>query len=48
MDEKKFVSFKKEELRVREYIKNVLGKGKISSVIIEYTPIGEKNSGVHK
>jgi len=42
MDEKKFVSFKKEELRVREYIKNVLGKGKISSVIIEYTPIGEK------
>ncbi len=42
MDEKKFVTFKKEELGVREYIKNQLGKGRISEVIIEYTPIGEK------
>ena len=42
MDEKKFVSFKKDELRVREYIKNSLGKGKISAVTIEYTPVGEK------
>ncbi len=42
MDEKKFVTFKKEELGVREYIKNELGKGRISEVIIEYTPIGEK------
>lgn len=42
MEEKKFVAFKKDELRVREYIKKQLGKGKISEVTIEYTPIGEK------
>ena len=42
MDEKKFVNFKKEELGVKEYIKTALGKGKISAVIIEYTPVGEK------
>lgn len=42
MEEKKFVNFKKEELGVKEYIKNELGKGRISSVSIEYTPVGEK------
>lgn len=42
MEEKKFVNFKKDELRVREYIKNALGKGRISAVVIEYTPVGEK------
>lgn len=42
MEEKKFVSFKKDEFRVREYIKNSLGKGRISNVVIEYTPVGEK------
>src|SRR3989344_888035 len=42
MEEKKFVSFKKDELKVREYIKNSLGKGRISAVFIEYTPVGEK------
>lgn len=42
MEEKKFVSFKKEELGVREYIKKELGKGRISNVVIEYTPIGER------
>lgn len=42
MEEKKFVGFKKEELGVKEYIKSALGKGRISSVAIEYTPIGEK------
>lgn len=42
MEEKKFVTFKKEELGVKEYIKNELGKGKISGVSVEYTPIGEK------
>ncbi len=42
MEEKKFVVFKKEELGIREYIKNSLGKGKISDVYIEYTPVGEK------
>jgi len=42
MEEKKFVGFKKEELRVKEYVKRALGKGKISNVSIEYTPVGEK------
>ncbi len=42
MEHKKFVTFKKDELKVREYIMNELGKGRISSVTIEYTPIGEK------
>jgi small subunit ribosomal protein S3 len=42
MEEKKFVNFKKEELGVKEYIKRELGKGRISRVAIEYTPVGEK------
>jgi|SRR3989338_6792002 len=42
MDEKKFVKLKEEELEVREYIKKSLGKGRISEVSIEYTPVGEK------
>ncbi len=42
MEEKKFVGFKKEELSVKEYVKRALGKGKISNVSIEYTPVGEK------
>jgi small subunit ribosomal protein S3 len=42
MEEKKFVNFKKEELGVKEYIKLSLGKGRISNVNIEYTPVGEK------
>ncbi len=42
MEEKKFVGFKKEELGVKEYVKRALGKGRISSVHIEYTPVGEK------
>jgi len=42
MEEKNVVKFKKEEFAIREHIKNELGKGKISKVRIEYTPIGEK------
>ncbi len=42
MEAKKFVDFKKEELGVKEYIKYELGKGRISDVTIEYTPVGEK------
>ena len=42
MEEKKFVKFKEEELGIKEYIKRSLGKGRISDVLIEYTPIGEK------
>lgn len=42
MDEKKFVSFKKREYAIKRYIWNNLGKGKVSSIRVEYTPIGEK------
>jgi len=42
MEERKIIQFKKEEFRVRECIKNELGKGKVSRVKIEYTPVGEK------
>ncbi len=42
MEEKKFVKLKKEEYNMKEYIKKELGKGKISSIKIEYTPMGEK------
>ena len=42
MEEKNIVRFKKEEFAIKEYIKVMLGKGKISRVRIEYTPIGEK------
>ena len=42
MDEKKFVALKKQELEIKEFIKHSLGKGRISEVVMEYTPIGEK------
>src|SRR3989344_1831687 len=42
MEEKKFVQFKKQELAIREYVKNSLRKGQVSDVRIEYTPVGEK------
>ncbi len=42
MEEKNIIKFKKEEFAIKEYIKKSLGKGKISKVNIEYTPVGEK------
>jgi small subunit ribosomal protein S3 len=42
MEERHIVKFKKDEFAIKEYIKSVLGKGKISKVRIEYTPVGEK------
>lgn len=42
MEERKVVKFKKDEFAIRDYIKTNLGKGKVSKVRIEYTPIGEK------
>jgi len=42
MEERVTVKFKKDEFAIKEYIKSVLGKGKISKVRIEYTPVGEK------
>lgn len=42
MEEKQTVKFKKDEFAIRESIKKMLGKGKVSKVKIEYTPVGEK------
>ena len=42
MEERKFIKLNKEEFGIKEYIKRDLGKGKISKLNIEYTPIGEK------
>jgi small subunit ribosomal protein S3 len=42
MEERKFVNLKKEEFKIREYVKKAVGKSKVSFVSIEYTPIGEK------
>ena len=42
MEERKTVEFKKAEFSLRESIKKHIGKGKISRVRIEYTPVGEK------
>lgn len=42
MEERRFVNVRKEEFGIRQFIKNEFGKGKISSVKIEYTPVGEK------
>ncbi|MBU2612738.1 MAG: 30S ribosomal protein S3 [Nanoarchaeota archaeon] len=42
MDEKNIVKFKKEEFSMKEKIKDEIGKGKVSKVKIEYTPVGER------
>jgi len=42
MEEKNVIKFKKEEFAIKEYIKDSLGRGKVSRVRIEYTPVGEK------
>ena len=42
MDEKKFVQFKKKEYEMKRYVWNTLGKGKVSAIKVEYTPVGEK------
>ena len=42
MIEKKIIKAKKDEFATKEFIKKEIGKGKISSIKIERTPIGEK------
>ena len=42
MEEKKFVNVKKDEYNIKLFVKKMFGKGKISRVFIEYTPVGEK------
>ena len=42
MIERKFVQLKKDEFTIKEFVKLQLGKSRISDVVIERTPIGEK------
>lgn len=42
MEEKKFIGVRKDEYNIREFVKKMFGKGKVSKVRIEYTPVGEK------
>lgn len=42
MEERKTVMLKKEEFILKEFVKEFSGKGKVSRVRIEYTPMGEK------
>lgn len=42
MEEKKFVNVRKDEYNVKLFVKRMFGKGRISRVKIEYTPVGEK------
>lgn len=42
MEEKKFVGVRKEEYNIKQFVKRMFGKGRISKVRIEYTPVGEK------
>jgi len=42
MIEKKFVEAKLQEYMIKEFIRSTLGKGKVSDIKIERTPIGEK------
>ena len=42
MTYKKIVADKKNEYAVKEYVKKILGKGKVSDIKIERTPVGER------
>ncbi len=41
MEERKFIGVWKGELAIKEFVKKSFGMGKISTVKIEYTPVGE-------
>ncbi|UZE93634.1 MAG: 30S ribosomal protein S3 [Candidatus Pacearchaeota archaeon] len=42
MIKKKFIEAKKQEFEIKEFIKTQLGKGRVSDIKIERTPVGEK------
>jgi len=42
MEEKKFVGVRKDEYNIKQFVKRMFGKGKVSKVKIEYTPVGER------
>ncbi len=42
MEERKTIDLQKQAFTIKEHVKNLLGKGKVSKVKIEYTPVGER------
>ncbi|MAG39923.1 30S ribosomal protein S3 [Candidatus Pacearchaeota archaeon] len=42
MEEKQFVGVRKDEYNIKQFVKRMFGKGIVSKVKIEYTPVGEK------
>ena len=42
MEEKNFVNVRKDEYSVKQFVKRMFGKGKVSRVVLEYTPVGER------
>lgn len=42
MEEKKFVNVRKEEYNIKEFVRRTFGKGKVSHIKIDYTPVGER------
>ena len=42
MEERAFVGVRKDEYNVKQFVKRMFGKGKVSRVTIEYTPVGER------
>jgi small subunit ribosomal protein S3 len=42
MEERKFIEVRKEEYNIKNFVKRMFGKGRVSRIKIEYTPIGEK------
>jgi len=42
MEARKFVGVRKDEYNIKQFVKRMFGKGKVSKVRIEYTPVGEK------
>lgn len=42
MEARKFVGVRKDEYNIKQFVMRMFGKGKVSRVRIEYTPVGEK------
>ena len=42
MEARKFVQVRKDEYNIKQFVKRMFGKGKVSSVGIDYTPVGER------
>lgn len=42
MEERKFVAIRKDEYNIKQFVMRMFGKGKVSRIKIEYTPVGER------